>query len=93
MLAKPCPKDKELAERPSTESGGGWSSIQLAAGHEWCSPGLGFGSGLVVGSGGVLIPGGVQKLCRCGTWGHGLAGMVVLGGWLDSMILVVFSNL
>jgi len=31
------------------------------------------------GSSGVTIPGGVQKTCRCGTWGHGLAGMVVLG--------------
>jgi len=25
--------------------------------------------------------------------GHGLVGMVVLGGWLDLMILEVFSNL
>ena len=25
--------------------------------------------------------------------GYGLVGMVVLGGWLDSMILEVFSNL
>jgi len=32
-------------------------------------------------------------MCRCGTSGHGLAGMVVLGGWLDSMVLEVFSNL
>jgi len=31
------------------------------------------------GGGGVIIPGGVQKTCRCGTAGHGLAGMVVLG--------------
>jgi len=31
------------------------------------------------GSGGVTIPGGIQKTCRCGTSGHGLAGMVVLG--------------
>jgi len=31
------------------------------------------------GSGGVTIPGGVQKPCRCGVLGHGLAGMVVLG--------------
>jgi len=45
------------------------------------------------GSGGVPIPEGVQKMCRCGTSGHGLAGMVVLGGWLDSMILEVVSNL
>jgi len=29
---------------------------------------------------------------RCGTSGYGLVGMVVLGGWLDS-ILEVFSNL
>jgi len=27
------------------------------------------------------------------TSGYGLVGMVVLGGWLDSMILEVFSNL
>jgi len=45
------------------------------------------------GSGGVTIPGGVQKMCRYGTSGHGLAGMVVLGWWLDLMILEVFSNL
>jgi len=45
------------------------------------------------GSGGVTIPGGVQKMCRYGTSGHGLAGMVLLGGWLDLMILEVFSNL
>ena len=44
-------------------------------------------------SGGDPIPGGVQKTCRCGILGHGLAGMVVLGGWLDLMILEVFSNL
>jgi len=35
------------------------------------------------GGGGVTIPGGVQKTCECGTLGHGLVGMVVLGGWLD----------
>jgi len=32
------------------------------------------------------IPGGVQKRCSCGTSGHGLVGMVVLGGGLDLMI-------
>jgi len=32
-------------------------------------------------------------MCRYGTSGHGLAGMVVLGGWLDFTILEVFSNL
>jgi len=47
----------------------------------------------VQGSGGVTIPGGVQKTCGSGTWGYGLAGMVVLGGWLALMILEVFSNL
>jgi len=31
------------------------------------------------GSGGVPIPGGVQEMCRCGTSGHGLAGMGVMG--------------
>ena len=32
-------------------------------------------------------------MCRCGTSGHGLVGMAVLGGRLDFMILEVFSNL
>jgi len=45
------------------------------------------------GGGGVPVPGGVQKTCRCGTSRCGLVGMVVLGGWLDSMVLEVFSNL
>jgi len=45
------------------------------------------------GSGGVPIPGGIQKMCRCGASGHGLAGMVVLGGLLDLMFVEVFSNL
>jgi len=45
------------------------------------------------GSGGVTIPRSVQKTCRCGTSGHGLAGMVLLVGWLDFMILEIFSNL
>ena len=31
------------------------------------------------GGGGVPIPGGVQKTCRCGTWASGLVCMVVLG--------------
>jgi len=31
------------------------------------------------GSGGDPSPGGVQKTCRHGTSGYGLAGMVVLG--------------
>ena len=31
------------------------------------------------GSGGVPIPGEVQTPCGCGTWGHGLAGVGVLG--------------
>jgi len=39
------------------------------------------------------VPGGVQKMCRCGTSGGGLAGMVVLGWRLDLVILEVFSNL
>ena len=32
-------------------------------------------------------------MCWCGTLGHGLAGMGVLGWWLDLMILEVFANL
>jgi len=35
----------------------------------------------------------LKKTCRCGTLGYGLAGMVVLGGWLSLLILEVFSNL
>ena len=45
------------------------------------------------GKQGTHIPRVVQKTCRYGTSGHGLLGMVVLGGWLDLMILEVFSNL
>jgi len=33
------------------------------------------------GSGGVTIPGGVQKTCRYGTSRHCLADMVVLQAW------------
>ena len=44
------------------------------------------------GDGWVPIPGGVQKTCRCGTLGYALAFIVVLGGWLDLMILEIFSN-
>jgi len=47
----------------------------------------------VQGSGGVPILGGVQKTCICGTSGYYLVGMVLLGGWLDLMILEVFTNL
>ena len=39
------------------------------------------------------MPGGVQKVCRHGTSGYGLVGMVVLGWQLDSVILEVFSDL
>jgi len=35
----------------------------------------------------------VQKTCRYCTSGHGLSGMMVLGWWLDFIILEVFSNL
>ncbi|KAJ7403851.1 CDK5 regulatory subunit-associated protein 2 [Pitangus sulphuratus] len=47
------------------------------------------------GSGGVTIPGGVQKTRGSGTRGHELVvnTVVVLGGWLDSVISKVFSNL
>jgi len=34
-----------------------------------------------------------KKMCSCGTLGYDLIGMVLLGGWLDWMILEVFSNL
>ncbi|XP_046765712.1 uncharacterized protein LOC124417654 [Gallus gallus] len=35
---------KEAAGGPGPEGGGEWSSIQLATGHEWCSPGVGAGA-------------------------------------------------
>jgi len=34
-----------------------------------------------------------KKMYRYGTSGYGLVGIAVLGGWLDLMILEVFSNL
>ena len=45
------------------------------------------------GGDGVTAPGGVKEKCIHGTEGHGLVGMVVMGWWLDKVILVVFSNL
>jgi len=36
---------KELAGRLGPESGGEWSKIQLATGHEWHSPGVSAGAG------------------------------------------------
>jgi len=41
----------------------------------------------------VTIPRDVQEMFRYGTLGHGLEGMMLQGGWLDFMILEVFSNL
>jgi len=42
--------------------------------------GMGLGNRTTSRDGGrVPIPGGVQKTCRCGTLGHGLGGVVVLG--------------
>ena len=53
-------------------------------------------SGIAIGcqrGGWVTISGGIQKTCRCVTSGYGLVGLVLLGWWLDFMILEVFSNL
>jgi len=45
-------------------------------------------------SGEVVESPSLEVLKKCiGTLGRGLVGMVVLGGWLDFMILEVFSNL
>jgi len=70
----------------------------VRGGSDWILGKISFLSGQALdqaaqGSGGVPIPGGVQKLCGCGTLGRGLGGMVGLGGWLDFMVLEVFSNL
>ena len=35
------------------------------------------------GSGGVIVPGDVQEMWRCGTEVHGLVDMVVVGQQLD----------
>ena len=45
------------------------------------------------GGGGVTNPGGVQATSRDCVEGHGLVELLVIGGWLDWMILEVFSNL
>jgi len=44
----------------------------------YCKSGQALGQA-AEGSGGVPFPGGVQKMCGCGTSGHGLAGIMVLG--------------
>jgi len=48
---------------------------------------------VVQGNGRVTVPGGVPELWRCGTEGHGQWATLVVGGWLDWVILEVFSNL
>ena len=48
---------------------------------------------LQAAQGSGAVPGGVQEMCRCGTEGHVLVGMVVMGWWLDEIILELFSNL
>lgn len=45
------------------------------------------------GSDGIISPGSVRKMCKCGSGGHGLVvELAVLGYWLDLMILAVFPN-
>ena len=46
-----------------------------------------------LGGGGVTVSGGVQKPWRCGTEGYGQWAVLVVGGWLDWVILEVFSTL
>ena len=77
---------------------GGWhrTGVEVTSPNE--TPRAGGESGQALGqaaqgSGGVPIPGGVQTPSGCGTWGHGLAAMVVLGWQLGLMTLDVFSNL
>lgn len=49
--------------------------------RRWC-----FGQTSETGGGAVTISGGVKKLCKCGTSGHGLMAMTVLGCQLDTSI-------
>jgi len=65
-----------------------WVLGEMSLLKEWSGIGTGCSAG-----GGVIIPGGVQKMCRYGILGHGLADTVVLGRRLDLMILEVFPNL
>jgi len=51
-----------------------WLSGKISLLKEWSGIGR-----AAQGSGGVIIPASVHKTCRCGTLGHGLAGMVVMG--------------
>lgn len=45
------------------------------------------------GNAGVPMPGGIDNLCGCGTWAHGLmVGLAVLWQCLDLLILKVFSQ-
>lgn len=40
----------------------------------------------------VSIPGGIQKPCSCGAWGHGLVvDLAALGSWLDSDLRGLFQ--
>ena len=43
--------------------------------HEECGQALEWAA---LGNGGVLIPGGIQEICGCGTKGHGLVKYSVL---------------
>lgn len=45
------------------------------------------------GGGKVTVPGGVQETWRCGTEGHGQWAILVLGGWLDWVIIETVSGL
>jgi len=53
--------------------------FRLDIGKNFLTERVRHGKRLPQGSDGTTVPGGVQEMCRCGTSGHGLAGMVVLG--------------
>ena len=44
------------------------------------------------GGGGVAVSGGVQEPWRCGTEGYGQWVVLIVGGWLDWVILEFSSN-
>lgn len=58
--------------------------------HEECGQALEWAA---LGNGGVLIPGGIQEICGCGTKGHGLVMVLSRSGrWLDLMTSKVISK-
>ena len=66
--------------------GSGWILGKTPSPEEWSL------TQAAQGGGGVAVSGGVQEPWRCGTEGYGQWATLVVGGWLDWVILEVFSK-